>query len=666
MEGLGTVRCLGGLRFSGWIAEEQDPAAMSVLVDGIPVDRVHVNRWRHVGTGDDSRAVRGFEVFLPPRFGDGAIHQFAVVTSAGENLGGSPITFVAFADGLREFVRLQGGWAHDDVRTELFDQLVPPAVPFARYQDWRENFVSEAEPASAAACGVVMVGPGATDETLDSLEQQSHTDWVAAALPAEQAPTAFQPLQMRGFLEGDAAGCAFIVFGMAGTVLAADALQRFAGAFSSFENACAVYGDLDLKGADGSEWPLALTAFDYERMLEQGYCAHLFAMRADVARRSLADGASDLYRLFNSILDNQQRPTGDIVHIPGSLGTLPPFDRAAAAEALVMATGDHLERRGVEATITAKDGAVFPAVRIERAVKPQSVTIVVPTRDRPELLEACVESLRPVLKRHTVEIIVVDNETVDPDALLYLAKIGSSLATVLRVPGSFNFARLNNRAAQQATGDLLCLLNNDVKAIDDEWLDEMLSRIGERDVGAVGALLLWPSGVVQHGGVVLGTSFAADHAFQDRVDGDPGYGDLLRVAHECSAVTAACMLTRRRDYLEVGGMDEVQFPVNFNDVDYCLKLRARGQRVVFTPHAKLVHHESASRGLDLSADRKARFEHELRSLRAKWGSVIAADPYYSPVLSRDPIPYSALAWPPGPMAPRLNLAPVAADVPPGF
>ena len=110
-----------------------------------------------------------------------------------------------------------------------------------------------------------------------------------------------------------------------------------------------------------------------------------------------------------------------------------------------------------------------------------------------------------------------------------------------------------------------------------------------------------------------GTSFAADHAFTDRIDGDPGYGELLRVAHECSSVTAACLVTRRQDYLDVGGMDEVRFPVNFNDVDYCLKLRARGQRIVFTPHAKLIHHESASRGCDFAPDRRMRLERELQN-----------------------------------------------------
>ncbi len=194
----------------------------------------------------------------------------------------------------------------------------------------------------------------------------------------------------------------------------------------------------------------------------------------------------------------------------------------------------------------------------------------------------------------------------------------------------------------------------------------MRSRLVEADVGAVGAQLIWPSGVVQHGGVVLGANFAATHAFNDRVEGDPGYADLLRVAHECSAVTAACLLTRRDDYIAVGGMDELQFPVAFNDVDYCLKLRARGKRIIFTPHARLWHLEFASRGKDATSDRKGRFERELANLRSKWGAVLADDPYYSPVLSRDDRPFSALAWPPGSLDPRRQQLQAPNIAPSGF
>jgi GT2 family glycosyltransferase len=171
---------------------------------------------------------------------------------------------------------------------------------------------------------------------------------------------------------------------------------------------------------------------------------------------------------------------------------------------------------------------------------------------------------------------------------------------------------------------------------------------------------------VQHGGTVLGPSFAAAHAFCERIQSDPGYADLLCVARECSAVTAACLLTRKKDYLDSGGMDELHFPVNFNDVDFCLKLRMRGRRIVFTPHARLYHYESASRGDDKNPDRAARFARELQNLRARWGEQLIADPYYSPVLSLDAVPFSALAWPPRLRAARTCLRPQPADIPQGF
>jgi GT2 family glycosyltransferase len=291
---------------------------------------------------------------------------------------------------------------------------------------------------------------------------------------------------------------------------------------------------------------------------------------------------------------------------------------------------------------------------------------MIPTRDKRDLLEACLDSLRLALGRRNCEIIILDNDSSDPDTLDYLESINGVVAKVMRIGGHFNFARLNNAGARAANGEFLCLLNNDVQALDEHWLEEMLCRISEPDTGAVGALLLWPSGIVQHGGVVLGPNFAATHAFNDRMHGDSGYGDLLRVAHECSAVTAACLLTRRKDYLDVGGMDEFRFPVNFNDVDYCLKLRAAGKRIVFTPHATLLHLESASRGADTRVDRRARFDRELRNLRAKWADTLIDDAFYSPMLSLDPVPFSALAWPLRGMGARTLRRPAPVHVPPGF
>lgn len=552
------------------------------------------------------------------------------------------------------------------MRAQLFDRLVPMSLPFSEYESWRERFPILPGPPAPLACAIIMLGSGATEDTLESLHTQTHSNWVVASLPQTKDKLGLHSALAQQFLTRDGADSDFVVFTLAGTLFAPTALQRIANAFGEFPEAKLIYADLDLASNDGSIWPLAFPAFDYERMLEQGYCTHLFAVPRDIAMQSLKTGASTLYRLFNSVLDDGTVSPTDIVHLPGPLATLPPFDRNAAAQALTAATNAHLQRRGIPAQATFRPAGIFPAVQVTRKYDRVPVTIIIPTRNRQHLLRDCIESIRPAVERTGAQILVVDNDTSDAEALNYLAKIEKRIATVLRVSGEFNFPRLNNSAAEAANGEMLCLLNNDVKALDERWLEEMLSRIAEEDVGAVGALLTWPSRVVQHGGVVLGPSFAAAHAFNDRIDSDVGYGDLLRVAHECSAVTAACLVTRRRDFLEVGGMDEVRFPVNFNDVDYCLELRAKGKRIVFTPHARLVHLEAASRGADVGADQEKRFARELQHLRAKWGPVLAADPYYSPMLSRDPIPYTALAWPPHSMQPRVNCPPIPVQIPAGF
>jgi GT2 family glycosyltransferase len=166
--------------------------------------------------------------------------------------------------------------------------------------------------------------------------------------------------------------------------------------------------------------------------------------------------------------------------------------------------------------------------------------------------------------------------------------------------------------------------------------------------------------------VTLGPYFGAVHAFNDRIRDDPGYCDLLHVAHECSAVTAACLLVRRTDYLAVGGLDEALFPINFNDVDLCLKLRARGYRIIFTPHTALLHFESASRGAERSSFDRERAARELATLRARWGETVANDPFYNPQLNLDAIPYAGLGWPPRSYEARTRSSGPPRDVPPGF
>jgi GT2 family glycosyltransferase len=663
----GEVQWLGGLRYNGWCnADGNRVPIITAVIDGETVARTQANLWSHQGSGENARAVRGFDLHLPDRFADGRVRRVRFFKNNETELGREPMAHVAFPDGLARTLEALGGIDSERLRGALFDRLVPTSLPLSDYRRWNERFPIETKKRATSAIAVVLVGAGPEAQSLQSIESQGYADWLAAAMPDVEEPVGFDPELLTAFLKTDANRCEIVAFSPSGTRFAAHSLQRIANAFADFAGADTLYSDIDIEREDGTIWPIAFTAFDYERMLEQGYCAHLFALRRSVVDAALEAGASNLYRLFNYSLDRSDGVATNVVHIPGSLGVLRTVPVASAGSGLAAATREHLKARGMVARITEGRGALFPAVRISRPIPRGSTTVVIPVRDKPGLLRTCLNSIRPAVAKARAEIMIIDNDSSDPAMLEYLETLHEKTALVVRVPGYFNFSRLNNIAAEKAQSDYLCLLNNDVEARDDTWLGEMLGRIAEPDVGAVGALLLWPSGVVQHGGVVLGPRFAAVHAFNERLETDPGYADALRVAHEGSAVTAACLLTRRSDYLAVGGMDELRFPVNFNDVDYCLKLRAAGRRVVLTPHARLIHHESASRGTDRAPDRAGRFDRELRTLRARWGDVLLNEPYYNPMLSLDAVPFSGLAWPPRSMTPRTNDKPVAAETPPGF
>src|SRR5581483_4057151 len=309
------------------------------------------------------------------------------------------------------------------------------------------------------------------------------------------------------FLDENAA-CEFVVFALAGTAFAPEALQRIAGAFERENTAC-VYGDLEVTDAAGARQLIAFPAFDYERLLDQGYCAHVFALRRELAVAALQAGHANLYRVFNAMLDGGPLAADAILHLPGAIAMLPALALPRAADLLAQASRAHLACRGQEADVSLAAGTLFPAVHVARRRKGgETLSIIIPTRDRPELLEACLRTITPAVARNGGEIIVVDNGSTDPAALAYLSEIARDDATVIRHDGPFNFARLNNEAVRRSQSDLVLLINNDIEARDatardQAWLDDMLGRIEDPTVGAVGAMLVWPSGIVQHGGVVL-------------------------------------------------------------------------------------------------------------------------------------------------------------------
>ena len=673
------VRWFGGLRLNGWLGAAAGDGRVRALVEGKPVAEAVADSWTHSGEGAQTRARRTFDLYLPDSLADGRVHHARVVDETGRELAGSPVFLIAFADGLAQFIRGRAELESQRPRAEFFDRLMPQALPFSQAARARLRALPPLPEAVAAPIAVVLVGASGVEASIESLESQEGCDWLAAVMDQRDGPASFDAAGLKAFLDADASACELVAFAPGGTLFQPAALTQLAAALKTFPDAPWAYADFTVESADGGEWPAALPAFDYERLLTQGAGAHLFLTRRAYVAAALAAGADLLFRLCNFAFDARRGPAprqggprqgfplaSTPVHVPGFLARLPRLDARAQTPALMCAAQAHFDARKLPTRIDPAAGFSFPCIRLSRQPPPGKVSILIPTRDRLDLLRPCIDQLFATVDLAAHEIIVLDNESTDPETLAWFEQMSAKGLRVFRAGGSFNFARIINAGAAVATGQFLLLLNNDVEALHKGWLEDMRGHMAEPDVGAVGAHLLWPSGVVQHGGVVLGPRYAAAHAFNDRMDGDPGYADLLLAAHECSAVTAACMLTDRALFNAVGGFDALNFPVNFNDVDYCLKLRAEGLRVVQTPHAKLLHRESASRGRDEAPDKAARMDRELRNLRAAWGDALVADPSYSPLLSLDPIPYSALAWPPRPCGPRQPGFPRRRAVPPGF
>lgn len=262
-----------------------------------------------------------------------------------------------------------------------------------------------------------------------------------------------------------------------------------------------------------------------------------------------------------------------------------------------------------------------------------TVSVIVPTRNQLGLLRSCIEGLR-----HTaypgLEILVVDNGSDEPETVAYLEALRGDGVKVLSIPGPFNFSALNNAAVRQASGEMLCFLNNDVEMVDPDWLALLVRQAMRPDIGAVGARLLYPDGTIQHAGVFVGIGGAAGHGHRLQSADESGYFERARLPQRVSAVTAACLVVSREKFEAVGGFDEKDFRVAFNDVDLCMKLNDRGWCSFYEPRATLIHHESKSRGCDRSEHNRARFAAELGALKRKWQTDKRRDPYHHPHLSR--------------------------------
>ena len=389
-----------------------------------------------------------------------------------------------------------------------------------------------------------------------------------------------------------------------------------------------LYSDEDKLDPDGQRVePFYKPDWSPHFFREVMYVGHLL-----VARRSLVmtvrgldptyDGVQD-FELMLRLSEHTKRIhhiRGILYHwrrIPGSVAD----DIAAKprlGEKQVEAVNAHLRRLGIAAE--ARPHLVFPhrARLVPRAGRKQpQISIIIPTKDRPDLIGRCLNSIFDRTTYPDFEVVVVDNGSTDPAALAAIDRYG---VTRVDFPQKFNFSRANNLGIAAATGEILVLLNNDTEICEPDWLDQMLSLLDDPDVAAVGPLLIYPNGKVQHAGVALGLRGTADHVLRNLDANGDGYFGTLSSTREVSAVTAACMMLRRADYLAVGGLDEL-FDKHYQDVDLCLKLQRDGRRVLFTPRTRVIHYESATRGSDYDM-----VDREL--LIDAWGELISGgDPY---------------------------------------
>src|SRR5438874_6964030 len=421
------------------------------------------------------------------------------------------------------------------------------------------------------------------------------------------------------------------------------ALALVAAAINSHPAAGLIYSDEDKIDENGQRCrPYFKSDWNPELLLGQNCVSHLGVYRHTVVRevggfREGLEGSQD-YDLTLRCTE-KLRPT-QIRHIPRVLyhWRMIAGSVAAAAEAKPYAPvaarraiADHLQRRGIAGRVeSCPENREWHRVVYDLPQLPPLVSIIIPTRDLLPLLRRCIHSIREQTLYSPFEIIIMDNGSAEEEKRRLLQSIVQETnVTVVQDEGEFDFSRLINRGAELARGEILAFLNNDIEAKERNWLREMVSNAVRAEVGAVGARLWYPDGRLQHGGVVLGLNGVASHAFH-RFPPQP-IAPMHRtfvLAQNTSAVTAACMVTRKDLFSDLDGFDE-NLPRNFNDVDFCLRLRERDWLIVWTPYANLIHHESATRGRDTDANDREQLFREASYMEKKCSAQILRDPYYT-------------------------------------
>jgi O-antigen biosynthesis protein len=528
--------------------------------------------------------------------------------------------------------------------------------------------------------------PAAVETTLLSLCAQSFTAYdirvlSAADFPRGSAPhesqddpdwvTPYNALAANGGVE-------LMLALHAGDTLSADALMLLAARFAEQPALTCCYMDEDAHEEAGLAQPILKPDLNLDLLRSYPYIGRTLAIRrsallaVDGLRTSYAALAHYDF-VFRAIERFGLHTIGHLAEVQyhAGLSYVQWLSSPAVAALAPSIVSEHLQRLGVAHEMLPGSLPGFNRVRYLHDRQPP-VSIIVPTRDQLPLLNGLIDSLLSRTSYTNYELLIVDNDSQEPAACAYLdgiERLSSPQLRVLRYPHPFNYSAINNFAAAQARGEYLILLNNDTAVLQDDWIEALLNHAQRPEVGIVGAKLHYPDGRIQHGGVVLGLRGPADHPFIGLPMDATGYMHRLQVDQNYTAVTAACLMIRKSVYDSVGGLDEEDFKVSYNDVDLCLKVHQAGYLTVWTPYARLMHVGSVSQtNVDKTAQeaKHKRFQGEQHAMYRKWLPLLARDPAYNRNLNLDGPgfeldPRRSFAWQPFARSTMPRMYCVAAD-----
>lgn len=423
-----------------------------------------------------------------------------------------------------------------------------------------------------------------------------------------------------------------------------DALLCMAHFIQDKPQARVLYSDEDKLNTKGERHtPHFKPAWSPDLLYSHNYISHLGVyQRALVEQvggfRVGFEGSQDYDLLLRCIA---QLEPENIIHVPYVLyhwravkgsTALKESEKSYSQQAGLMALTEHLANKGCDVQL----GELPNTYKVNWPLPTPAplVSIIIPTKNAQGLVKQCIDSIAEKTDYANYEILLIDNGSDEAESLAYFAQLkAAGTVRLLTYDKPFNYSAINNFAAGQANGAILVLMNNDIEILSSTWLTDMVANVSRQDIGCVGAKLYYPDGTLQHAGVIGGLGGVAGHSHKHFRGDHSGYFKRLKVTQNLTAVTAACLAVRKSVFDQVGGLNETDLTIAFNDVDFCLRVQAAGYRNLWSPHIEMIHHESVSRGAEDTPEKQARFSKEIAYMKNTWSQELMNDPYYSPWLT---------------------------------